>query len=160
MKQFGRFGIVLWLGIAAVGAVACTDGGDDVSDTTDEDPLALTGGDASLDGGAPPVMYADVYRVFETHCLSCHGAGKQLDFSTAALARSELLGVVAEYKACASDGGTPTRIRVVAGDVDASLLSDKLSTAPSCGKPMPPTGPLPEADIALIRAWIAAGATP
>jgi mono/diheme cytochrome c family protein len=160
MKQFGGLGMVLWLGIALVGAVACTDGGDDVGGAIDEDPLALTGGDASLDGGAPTVTYAEVYRVFETHCLSCHGAGKQLDLSTAALARSELINVVAEYKACASDGGTPARIRVLAGDVDASLLSEKLSTTPSCGKPMPPTGPLPAADVALIRAWIAAGAAP
>jgi mono/diheme cytochrome c family protein len=160
MKQFGGLGIVLWLGVAVMGSVACTDGGDDVGDATDENPLALTGGDASLDGGAPAVTYAEVYKVFETHCLSCHGAGKQLDLSSAALARSELVDVVAEYKACASDGGTPTRTRVLAGDVDASLLSDKLSTAPSCGKPMPPTGPLPEADVALIRAWIAAGAAP
>jgi hypothetical protein len=47
------------------------------------------------------------------------------------------------------------QIVVVPGDADASLL---YSTITGVGYAMPPEGPLPKADIALIRAWINGGA--
>lgn len=124
-------------------------------DATDQEPLALTDDDATDD--AP--SFAATYALMQTHCVSCHGAGKSLDLSTPELAREALIGVAAAYKACASDGSTP-KVRVVAGDPAASLLVEKLSPAPSCGKPMPPSGPLSEAEIAVFRDWIAGGAIP
>jgi hypothetical protein len=50
--------------------------------------------------------------------------------------------------------------RVRPGDPN-SLLLDKLSSdMPICGGSMPPTGPLPDADVAAIRAWVVGGAAP
>jgi mono/diheme cytochrome c family protein len=137
-----------------------------------KDPLAVVpgadAGDAGLidanmvsshtDGGqALSALYTQVYAVMAAKCLDCHGATKTLDLSTPELAREELVGVMAEYKACVSDAGPP-RVRVIAGAPGSSLLMEKLEGTQTCGKPMPPSGMLSAQDTELFRKWIAAGA--
>lgn len=146
-------------------------------DSPDDDPIGLdeltdasvstepveqtTLDDAGVDATAPstPVLddhFRDVYALLSTHCVSCHGAGKQLDVSSPELAHRELVGIEARYKACASDGGVPL-VRVVPGAADSSLLVQKLEGRQSCGKQMPMES-LSSAQIAVVRAWISAGA--
>ena len=49
--------------------------------------------------------------------------------------------------------------RVVAGNADESLLQQKLEDKQTCGGPMPPVGDLLDQEkVALVRAWIEAGA--
>jgi len=53
-----------------------------------------------------------------------------------------------------------TKKLVVAGDTSSSFLYEKvLAATPTAGARMPSTGPLSAADIEMIRAWIAAGAS-
>ena len=47
---------------------------------------------------------------------------------------------------------------VVPGDIENSLLAQKLRDSQTIGGVMPPTGQLPDEDIQLILDWIAAGA--
>ena len=51
------------------------------------------------------------------------------------------------------------RVRVIAGDPDNSYLIEKLGPNPAVGAQMPfGRPPLPQADIDVIRTWIANGA--
>ena len=97
--------------------------------------------------------------------MLCHDAAKlglpaypQLSLTTAA-AHAALVG----HPADEARGGT----RVVAGNPQASYLVQKLTqTGPCSGVRMPapferlPSQPLPADQIAVITAWIAAGAPP
>jgi mono/diheme cytochrome c family protein len=152
MKQLGGRMHAAWAGLALGWVGACGEPNDAAS-ISEEEPLAFTDQDAGAS------RFGAVYALMQAHCVSCHGADKALDLSTPELARTELVAVAAEYRACASDGGVPN-MRVVAGDPAASLLIDKLSATPSCGKAMPPTGQLSEEEIAVFRAWVAGGASP
>jgi hypothetical protein len=122
--------------------------------------------------------FTNVYtNVLGARCSSCHrpggsGAGTgMLDMSTAPLAYAGLVGVPAAGTAGGSSGVTcaslaPSQLRVSAGNPDASLLLNKVATKltgqPSlCGSPMPVPAtatPVTQAQVDLIRAWIAAGA--
>jgi mono/diheme cytochrome c family protein len=110
--------------------------------------------DASTSAGA---LYTRVYALMAEHCVNCHGAGKTLDLSTPELAHAQLVGVAAQYKACASDAGA-AKVRVIAGAANESLLVEKLEGRQTCGKPMPTTGMLSTEEIAVFRDWISAGA--
>ncbi len=93
---------------------------------------------------AGPVTYArDVAPIFGRWCVSCHG-GKE---PHAGLSLGSLGGVMR---------GGDTGPVVVPGNPDASLLLAKIERRhrPS----MPPRRKLPPAAVALVRAWIAAGA--
>jgi cytochrome c len=96
---------------------------------------------------APPTAdtsYASVAPVFNAHCISCHNADhhpKMVDLSS--------------YDAVMKSGKHGPI--VIAGDVaDSKLIKsvdgEKTPTMP-IGKP-----PLSDADIALLKQWIAAGA--
>ncbi|HMJ15878.1 MAG TPA: PQQ-binding-like beta-propeller repeat protein [Polyangiaceae bacterium] len=126
--------------------------------------LALDGSfipDAGTDSGAGATFSAVYDQVlFGAGCASafCHGASAgNLAMGTRAQAYHNLVNVNAAGDACASSG----RKRVEPGNPDASLLVHKISNAtPECGTVMPP-GPgvtLTQAQIDLVRAWIAAGA--
>jgi hypothetical protein len=99
----------------------------------------------------------------------CHGSGMGgLMLKNKRIAYDALVNVPAAGPACAGKGG----VRVKPGMPDMSLLLDKLShTTPSCGEIMPvgvklapncvstmPTVCTTEAELALVRDWIAAGA--
>jgi hypothetical protein len=85
---------------------------------------------------------------------SCHGSADAGDLT--------LTDAAASYDALvdAPSAGDPAQILVVPGDPDASYLVHKLEAASGIvGDPMPPpAGGLEPEKVALIRAWIAAGA--
>ncbi len=104
-------------------------------------------------GGEP--TYAEVDAILQPSCgfSSCHGAGAGglTIGADAAANRAALVDVVAD--------GDPTRRLVVPEDADASYLIAKLEGADGIvGDAMPPAAPLSDDDVALIRAWIDAGA--
>lgn len=129
-------------------------GAPDASDASAPDSSET---DAGSDAGPVVGSFASVYEIISASCVGCHGAGKTLDLSTAELALAGLVGVEAQYAACVSDGGV-TPVRVVAGDPAASLLIAKLEGTQSCGKQMPPKALLAAEQVAVFRAWVAAGA--
>jgi hypothetical protein len=111
----------------------------------------------------PDVSYAnDVFPLLSTCAGVCHAGAMpraSLDLETAATAYAELVGVASIQ--CAS---TPKSL-VVAGDVQASYLVNKLTGIGMCDpttqRQMPRgTGAVlwTEEQIDVIRAWIATGA--
>src|SRR5215471_16599704 len=101
---------------------------------------------AALAADDPAAAYLrDVRPVLERRCFSCHGALQQkggLRLDTAGAIRT---------------GGDSGR-SVVPNDPAASLLLERV-TDPDPHSRMPAEGePLTEAQIAALRAWIAAGA--
>lgn len=110
----------------------------------------------------PDGSFESVFALLGQHCVGCHGAGKPLDVSTPVLAYLSLVGIEASMKACGPvDGGIALpRIRVVIGSPESSLLMAKLENRQDCGKQMPITALLPEADVAVFRAWVKKGALP
>jgi hypothetical protein len=78
-----------------------------------------------------------------------------LDMSTAEAAYANLVGQPAAGADCGGSG----KVRVLPGDPDQSLIIQKLKGIAGCGAQMPDNYPaLPSDQIALIEAWIAAGA--
>ena len=95
---------------------------------------------------ARPVTFArDVAPILDRWCVSCHGVRE----AQADLRLDSLRGVMR--------GGDAGPV-VIPGDPDDSLLAAKIEHR---DRPtMPPRRRMPAAAIALIRAWIAAGASP
>ena len=109
-------------------------------------------------GPAVPAKFSEVkQQVFTASCTfsSCHNkiaggaGGLQLD---SAVAYQQLVGVPA--------AGVTGRLRVVAGDLDASYLIEKLTRpTPSAGGRMPLGAEgLDAARLQLVRDWVSAGA--
>lgn len=90
--------------------------------------------------------YGDAIKpLLRTKCVSCHGALKQEG------------GLRLDTGNSARTGGDSGQA-VVPGDVDASLLWQRV-TAETAGERMPPEGePLTSDELKLIRQWIRAGA--
>jgi hypothetical protein len=128
---------------------------------------------AAAPAGSGPASFSRVWTevLFPKGCAGayCHGAGQgSLKFTTKEDAYKALVGVKAAGMAC----GTSGKERVKAGDPAASLLIEKLEqTKPSCGDPMPigtkvepncvsMSQPVcnTQAELSLIKQWIAAGA--
>jgi hypothetical protein len=101
-----------------------------------------------------PRDFDAIYKTIIAHSCAlggCHNesAAGQLSMSDVCTAYQGLL-----------TAGPCSMSRVRPGDPN-SLLLDKLSSdMPVCGGRMPPTGPLPDADVAAIRAWVVGGAAP
>lgn len=108
-------------------------------------------------GGGAPIgdgPFCETKAVFDAYCVSCHTGGENavggLDLAADPVAA--LVGVESPTY--------PGRIRVVAGDSEASFLIDKLEgTQGDAGGQMPPTGALPAESIAAVREWIDGGAS-
>jgi hypothetical protein len=110
--------------------------------------------------GGPPATWDEVYAIFTpARCgggtTGCHieGTAGTLSLATSATACSQL------HRA----GRSPScsiRERVVAGDLNASLLYRKLVGPPAgCGDIMPDRGdPLTPEEISVVGRWILAGA--
>jgi mono/diheme cytochrome c family protein len=96
--------------------------------------------------GAADVDYVrDVKPVLARHCLSCHGPDKQ---------RS---GLRLDSPAAILQGGDAGPAVLPGKSKDSRLLQAVTGTGDA--KPMPPKGPrLSEPEIAVLRAWIDAGA--
>jgi hypothetical protein len=115
---------------------------------------------------AGPSPFAAVQKIFDESCVTCHdahlpprpeGLSYPLVPLTAGDAHRSLVGK-RSFEDC---GG----VLVVPGDPTRSFLIQKLTQDPPCdGKRMPSPGmlasrpPLPAAQVAIIRAWITAGA--
>ena len=84
----------------------------------------------------------DVLPIFEAKCSTCHGALGGWDGTN--------------YQAVMTTGNNAPV--VIPGDVENSLLAQKLLGTHSEGAIMPPAGKLPDAEIQVILDWIAAGA--
>jgi hypothetical protein len=109
--------------------------------------------------GAPATSasFADVYALFAMRCgggkAGCHvtGSAAGLEMPDARAAYDHLVRVASAK--CAGE------MRVASGDADASVLVQALEGSASCVKPMPlGRDPLSASEIAMIRAWIDAGA--
>ena len=152
----------------SAGAAAAGSGG-----TTTASAAAAGGGAAGAPTAAGPVTFSRVWAevLFPKGCAGayCHGAGQgNLKFTSKEQAHAALVGVPAAGMACGASG----KQRVKPGDPAASLLLEKLEQSkPSCGDPMPigtkvepgcvsMSQPVcnTQAELTLIRQWIAAGA--
>ncbi len=89
------------------------------------------------------VAFADVQPVFTSNCAQCHGDNNAKG-SYSVTSHAGLLGK-----------GKDDKPNIVAGDPEASLAWTLIRD----GK-MPPSGKLADAQIELVRRWIAEGARP
>jgi hypothetical protein len=132
-----------------------------------------SGASAGATGGGTPTYTRVWTEVLEAKgCAGefCHGSGQGgLSMDSKADAYLNLVGVAAAGPACSASG----KMRVVAGNPEASLLFEKISSnpMPSCGDRMPigarlepdcltpdPSVCTTQAEIQLVRDWIMAGA--
>jgi hypothetical protein len=118
--------------LVALGLGACDDGGDE-----------------------PPPSFTEVNeRVFQPGCVfsSCHqGASAAGDMSLEGSPHARIVDVPSMQM--------PSLPRVAPGDPDGSYMVEKLEQdMPAMGTRMPPTAPLDQERIDLVRAWIEAGA--
>ncbi len=110
--------------------------------------------DASTSAGP---TFSQVYPLLASNCSPCHTTENQggLDMSSRLLAYQNLVAQNAGGPMCRGAG----RVRVVPENAPASLLVQKLEGTQDCGSRMPRgRAPLPASSIALIKAWIEAGA--
>jgi len=85
---------------------------------------------------------ADVMPIFEAKCIPCHGSMGGWDGTT--------------YEAVMDSGdNAPT---VIPGDVENSILAQKIIGEQTYGAVMPPAGLMTNAEIQIILDWIAVGA--
>jgi hypothetical protein len=84
----------------------------------------------------------DVQPILRARCYACHGAEQQMN------------GFRLDRRADALRGGTQTVIGP--GNAEGTLLYRRLVDR-TAGVRMPPTGPLPAEEIAVIKAWIDQG---
>lgn len=103
---------------------------------------------------APPLSDVE-QKVFARGCVfsSCHAA------NGSPAGGLSLAGSTFEKLVNVKSTLAPEKQRVVPFDPDQSFLFEKLAQdKPSAGVRMPPGQPLAEDEIAMIRAWIVAGA--
>jgi hypothetical protein len=93
---------------------------------------------------APPIDYERDVRPILSQCFDCHGPRK---------AQS---GLRLDLRQNALRGGDYGVVIVPGRSADSKLI--KRLTGSTVGIQMPPTGPLPEHEIDVLRAWIDQGA--
>jgi hypothetical protein len=120
---------------------------------------ACSGASDPVTGGGPSAatIVTVQSKVLTPRCAltGCHvgtTAPFGLDMSSASKSAANLIGV--------ASGEKPAVMRVAAGDAAESYMYWKITANPSIGgDPMPLTGgPLSDADISLVAAWIDGGA--
>ncbi|MBO6938851.1 MAG: Ig-like domain-containing protein [Deltaproteobacteria bacterium] len=137
-------------------------------DGTDAEPFALTfvtGENAVDPSPSGTTEWATVEPIFAAHCVEgCHDGdgGLSLDLTSLEATRRSALGVPADQT-----GGTATigrlglsgMARIEESDPSRSYLIYKMLADPHVwGEAMPPAGPLPLSDVALVADWILGGA--
>lgn len=103
----------------------------------EEQPEPTAGPTASA-----PSFSQDVLPIFKENCALCHGTSAGWDASS--------------YETVMNTGNNAPV--VIPGDVEASLLAQKISGTQTQGSVMPPVGKMAEDKIQTILDWIAAGA--
>jgi len=96
---------------------------------------------APLPPGTEVSFADDIQPIFNQNCIACHGGSIEPDLR--------------EGSAFASLMGLPEG-SIVPGDADGSELVEMLNGGGD--NPMPPSGPIPAAQINLIKSWIDNGA--
>lgn len=138
---------------SSVGQTTGSDG------STSEASEASESSDASSSGMSAVVYEDDVQPIWNANC-SCHLMGSSGTMTAPFLTLNpdmsigQLVGIASEQSALA---------RVEASDPEASYLWLKLEgthAAMGSGDQMPPTAPLSEEDMDVVRSWIASGANP
>jgi mono/diheme cytochrome c family protein len=105
-------------------------------------PTVTTTVTATKTAASAPTFEADVAPIFDEKCKLCHGSMGGWDASS--------------YQSVMTSGkNSPV---VIPGDVNNSLLAQKLLGTQTEGNSMPPQGKLPDDEIQVILDWIAAGA--
>jgi hypothetical protein len=101
---------------------------------------------------ADPTYWGDVRPILRKHCTVCHSQRKLADLDVSA-------GLALDTPEAVRAGGKAGKVAVlVPGKPDASLLVTLLTSKdPKRAMPLD-ADPLPEADVATIRKWVAAGA--
>ena len=119
--------------------------------------VACGGAPDPFEGGGGPTIVQVQAQVLTPRCATsgCHvspGAPFDLDMSSASASKANLVSVAAFEM--------PSLSRVAPGDATNSYLYWKITANPNInGDPMPLSGgPLSQADIDLIAAWIDGGA--
>lgn len=129
-----------WLLLALLALPACTERPATPRVVDAGAPRTVAMPAAPVDAGTElDQLEREVTALLGRSCTPCHA------WSTWALVRTR--------SACKGGGAL-----VVPFEPEASPLYRKLSGAPVCGTPMPPTGGLPRGATEAVRAWIAAGA--
>jgi mono/diheme cytochrome c family protein len=91
---------------------------------------------------ATPTFAKDIQPLFKAQCVICHGSMGGWDAST--------------YDSVMTSGKNAPVI--IPGDVEKSLLTQKIQGTQTEGTIMPPGGKMSDSDIQLILDWIKAGA--
>lgn len=95
---------------------------------------------------SPEGLNAQVLAIMDTHCADCHGPNQQK-------AGLRLVPLASAFS------WEPEFWPVIPGDAEASIVVDRIERPEGDRKRMPPDGPgLTAAEIAVVRAWIDAGA--
>ena len=109
--------------------------------------VTLAGGMAAAEKGESPIdFFTDIQPILETNCLDCHGP-EEAEAEFRVDSRAALLN--------GGGSGIPT---VVPGDTFESYLVEVLREEDEEYRMPQKADPLPEEQIALIEAWIEAGA--
>ncbi len=135
-----------------------TTGDTDPATTGDTDPTTGVGTES---GEVAPDYMTEIQPIWDMRCLvGCHIEG-----GNGALTSGLILSAGVSHGAIVNvdSVGAPSLKRIAPGDVDASYLWHKLKNTQvdvgGSGYQMP-IGGLPDADVALIEAWIEGGALP
>lgn len=129
-------------------------------DSTDSETEA----DSETSGEAAPDFDTQIQPIFESACLCHFSAQPGGDMTAPYLNLNAGFGIAELVDVDAVQ--VPSMKRVAPGDLENSYLVHKLRGthvdvgAPADSDPMPPLGPLAEADLAQIEAWIVGGALP
>ena len=109
-------------------------------------PSASAASDAAYVGS---IYMRSIHPIFDAKCVACHGASK------------EQAGLRLDFYDLLMKGGKEGAV-VAPGNPDRSLLLQRVTLSPSDRHFMPAEGrtPLSPDEIAALRAWILAGASP
>ncbi|MEM1008150.1 MAG: hypothetical protein AAGJ35_04020 [Myxococcota bacterium] len=116
---------------------------------TPEQPTLENTPEQNTNCGPKTINYSEVQAIFNRSCAGCHGRPPSLNANSSP---ASLINVNSSYQ---------NKKYVVPGKPEESYLMDKIEKQnPGKGRRMPTSGPLPSAEIEIIRNWICQGAKP